>query len=80
MQFNGKIVNQTWENSKNLIFGLSLARLAQAQAKNYNSRCNNSLVTKNSSSNSENIQDTSVDEETQLILIFEVLVVNETIL
>ena len=29
MQFKGKIMNQTWENSKNLVLGSILAHLAQ---------------------------------------------------
>ena len=29
MQFKGKLINQTWENGKNLILGPILAQLAQ---------------------------------------------------
>ena len=32
MEFKGKLVNQTWENGKNLILGPILARLAKIWA------------------------------------------------
>ena len=32
MQFQGKLMNQTWENGKNLVSGLILAHLAKIPA------------------------------------------------